>query len=71
MPHYTFHFHGKQSVAGFFDETFPNDREATQYAKAMSAKFQTDMPDMCQGGYIAMTDDDGREVTRVRLSTTH
>src|ERR1700759_5298555 len=33
MPHYSFHFHGKQSVTNFFDETFPNDREATQCAE--------------------------------------
>src|ERR1700744_2713299 len=71
MPHYTFHFHGKKSVAHFFDDTFPNDQEATRYAEAMSAKFRTDMPNMCEGGYIAMTSDDGREVTRVILSAIH
>ena len=71
MPHYSFHFIGKQSVTNFFDDTFSSDQEATDYAKAMSAQFQTNMPDMCDGGCIAMTDDDGREVTRVRLSTTH
>jgi hypothetical protein len=71
MPHYSFHFHGKKSVADFFDDTFPDDQEATRYAEAMSAKFQADMPNMCEGGYIAMTTDDGREVTRIILSSIH
>src|ERR1700759_3023886 len=71
MPHYSFHFHGKKSVVDFFDDTFPDDQEATRYAEAMSAKFQADMPNMCEGGYIAMTTEDGREVTRIILSSIH
>ena len=52
MPHYSFHFHGKQSVANFFDESFSNDQEATSYAQAMSAKFRADIPNMCEGKYV-------------------
>ena len=71
MTWYYFHLAGETFARDFFSGAFANDDEAKREGEIMAAAFRVDLPDLCGGSYIAMTNEDGKEITRFLLSTTH
>ncbi len=70
MPWYFFHFVGRQSEK-FFSEPYASDYEAKEFGELLARNFQRDMPDICSGSYISVTNERGREISQILLSTTH
>ncbi len=71
MPWYFFHFVGEQSAANFFREPYASEQEAKEFGEYLASNFQRSMPDICHGSYISVTNESGREITQILLSTTH
>jgi hypothetical protein len=71
MPWYFFHFVGEQSAANFFSEPYASEQEAKKFGELLAWNFQRNMPDICPGSYISVTNEHGREISQILLSTAH
>jgi hypothetical protein len=71
MAWYFFHFVGQQSAEKFFGEPYASEHEAKEFGELLAWDFQRNMPDVCAGSYISVTDEGGREISQILLSTAH
>jgi hypothetical protein len=71
MAWYFFHFVGQQSVEKFFSEPYASEHEAKEFGELLAWDFQRNMPAICPGSYISVTNERGREISQILLSTTH
>jgi hypothetical protein len=71
MPWYFFHLVGQLSAEKFFSEPYASEHEAKEFGGLLARNFQRDMPGICSGSYTSVTNDRGREISQILLSTTH
>jgi hypothetical protein len=71
MSWYFFHFVGQQAAEKFFSEPYASEREAKEFGELLARNFQRDIPAICSGSYITVTNERGREISQILLSTTH
>ena len=71
MPRYSFHFVGEESVRNFFNEPYASEHEAKEFGELLAWNFQRNMPDICSGSYISVTNERGTEISQILLSSAH
>jgi hypothetical protein len=71
MSLFFFHFFGQECVEKFFSEPSASEHEAKKFGEFLARDLQKNMPDVCPGSYISVTNERGREISQILLSTTH
>jgi hypothetical protein len=71
MAWYFFHYIGQQSAKNFFSEPYASEHEAKEFGELLARDFQRNMPDICPGSYISLTNERGTEISQFLLSTAH